>query len=194
VNSSAVNFNPCAHRSLPKSLNKTQSMENRQLVQLLSAFMALRKAIAILSVFLTLSVFPVQAATRYWDGGNADIAGNGNGDSEGGSGTWNTTLKNWDQGSGLARVAWTNGGNVAEIDGISQTLTLGANIVLGGIVQKSGGSSVAIAGGSGPFTLTLNNTGNNTFLAAANVTTGRTLTVNAVIAGAVGKKDRKSVV
>jgi autotransporter-associated beta strand protein len=83
-------------------------------------------------------------------------------------------------------VAWTNGGNVAEIDGISQTLTLGANIVLGGIVQKSGGSSVAIAGGSGPFTLTLNNTGNNTFLAAANVTIGRTLTVNAVIAGAVG--------
>ena len=86
-------------------------MENRQLVQLLSAFMARRKAIAILSTLLTLSVFPVQAATRYWDGGNADIAGNGNGDSEGGSGTWNTTLKNWDQGSGLARVAWTNGGN-----------------------------------------------------------------------------------
>ncbi len=162
-------------------------MENRQLVQLLSAFMARGKAIAILSTLLTISVSSVQAATRYWDGGNADIAGNGNGDSEGGSGTWNTTLKNWDQGSGLARVAWTNGGNVAEIDGISQTLTLGANIVLGGIVQKSGGASVAIAGGSGPFTLTLNNTGNNTFLAAASTTTGRTLTVNAVIAGSASK-------
>ena len=128
-----------------------------------------------------------RAATRYWDGGSVDIVANGDGNSDGVSGTWNTSLKNWDQGGGLAHVAWVNGSDVADINGASQTLTLGSNIVLGGIVQKSGGSTVAIAGGAGPYTLTLNITGANTFLAAANDTTGRTLTVNAVIAGPVGR-------
>ena len=141
--------------------------------------------LAVLSALFTNT--PVHAATRYWDGGSVDIAASGDGNSDGVSGTWNTTLKNWDQGSGLAHVAWVNGSDVADINGASQTLTLGANIMLGGIVQKSGGSTVAIAGGSGPYTLTLNITGANTFLAAANDTTGRTLTVNAVIAGGVGK-------
>ena len=146
-----------------------------------------RAALAVVSALLALAVLPAQAATRYWDGGSVDIAANGDGTSDGVNGTWNTTLKNWDQGSGLAHVAWANGGNTAEINGASQTLTLGANIILGGIVQKSGGTSVVIAGGSGPYTLTLNITGANTFLAAANDTTGRTLTVNAVIAGGTGK-------
>ena len=139
-------------------------------------------AFALLSALIALAASPAQAATRYWDGGSADIVVNGDGNSDGVSGTWNTTLENWDQGSGLAHVAWVNGGNTAEINGASQTLTLGANIILGGIVQKSG-----IAGGSGPYTLTLGITGANSFLAAANTTTGRTLTVNAVIAGPVGR-------
>ncbi len=143
--------------------------------------------IGALSGLLALASVPAQAATRYWDGGSVDIVANGDGNSDGVSGTWNTTLENWDQGSGLAHVAWVNGSNVADINGASQTLTLGANIILGGIVQKSGGTSVVIAGGSGPYTLTLGITGANTFLAAANDTTGRTLTVNAVIAGPVGR-------
>ena len=149
--------------------------------------MAAHAALAVLAALLALASLRAQAATRYWDGGGVDIAANGDGGSDGSSGTWNTTLKNWDQGSGLAHVAWVNGSNTAEINGASQTLTLGSNIILGGIVQKSGGTSVAIAGGGGPYTLTLNITGTNTFLAAANDTTGRNLTVNAVIAGAVGK-------
>ncbi|MEY3898045.1 MAG: hypothetical protein RLZZ214_3566, partial [Verrucomicrobiota bacterium] len=144
-------------------------------------------ALAALTALLVIASPSAQAATRYWDGGTVDIAANGDGTSDGVSGTWNTTLKNWDQGSGLAHVAWVNGGNTAEINNASQTLTLGANIILGGIVQKSGGASVVIAGGSGPYTLTLGITGANTFLAAANTTTGRTLTVNAVIAGPVGR-------
>ncbi len=137
-------------------------------------------------VLLALASRPARAATLDWDGGSVDITANGDGSSDGVSGIWNTTLKNWDQGSGLPHVAWVNGGNQAEIDGGSQNLTLGANITLGGMIQKSGGS-VSINGGTGPFTLTLNITGANTFLAAANATTGRTLTVNAVIAGGVGK-------
>ncbi len=140
----------------------------------------------VVSALLGLAAPAAQAATRYWDGGIVDIAANGDGNSDGTSGTWNTTLKNWDQGSGLAHVAWVNGGNVADINGASQNITLGANIILGGMVQKSGGT-VTINAGSGPYTLTLNNTGANTFLAAANTTTGRTLTVNAVIAGGADK-------
>ncbi len=140
-----------------------------------------------IAALLGLAAVSAHAATRYWDGGSVDIAANGDGNSDGVSGTWNTTLENWDQGSGLAHVAWVNGSNVADINGGSQTMTLGANIILGGIVQKSGGTSVVIAGGSGPYTLTLGITGANTFLAAANDTTGRTLTVNAVIAGPVGR-------
>ena len=154
---------------------------------LLLASAAGTRTATLLSTLLALAAPSAQAATRYWDGGTADIAANGDGTSDGTSGTWNTTLKNWDQGSGLAHVAWVNGGNTAEINNASQTLTLGANIILGGIVQKSGGVSVIIAGGSGPYTLTLSTTGANTFLAAANTTTGRTLTVNAVIAGPTGK-------
>ncbi len=142
---------------------------------------------AVLLALVALAALPAQAATRYWDGGTADIAANGDGNSDGVNGIWNTTLRNWDQGSGLPHVAWVNGGDIADINGASQTLTLGANIGLGGIVQKSGGASVAIAGGSGPFTLTLNINGANTFLAAANPTTGRSLTLNAVIAGATGR-------
>jgi fibronectin-binding autotransporter adhesin len=141
-------------------------------------------------VFSVLFVFAATSshgATRFWDGGSVDIAANGDGGSDGGGGTWNTTLKNWDQGSGLAHVAWVNGSDEAEINGGTQTLTLGANIILGGITQKAGGTAATISGGSGPFTLTLNITGANTFLAAANSTTGRTLNVNAVIAGATGK-------
>ena len=144
-------------------------------------------ALAVLLALLALASPPAQAATRYWDGGSVDIAANGDGNSDGDHGTWNTTLKNWDQGSGLAHVAWVNGSNEAEINGGTQTLTLGANIVLGGITQKAGGSVATISGGTGPFTLTLNITGANTFLAAANSTTGRSLSVNAVIAGGVGK-------
>ncbi len=154
---------------------------------ILKALVSHTQTSALVSALLVLAALPAQAATRYWDGGTVDIAANGDGTSDGVSGTWNTTLKNWDQGSGLAHVAWVNGSNTAEINGASQTLTLGANIILGGIVQKSGGTSVAIAGGSGPYTLTLNITGANTFLAAANDTTGRNLTVNAVIAGGTGK-------
>ncbi len=143
--------------------------------------------IAILWLPLFFAAASARGATRYWDGGSADIATDGDGISDGGGGTWNTTLKNWDQGSGLPHVAWVNGSNVAEINGGTQTLTLGTNITLGGITQKAGGSVATISGGSGPFTLTLSITGANTFLAAANSTTGRTLTVNAVIAGAAGK-------
>lgn len=140
-----------------------------------------------LVILVALAAMPAMGATRFWDGGSVDIAANGDGTSDGAGGTWNTVLKNWDQGNALAHVAWVNGSNEAEINGGTQTITLGANIILGALTQKAGASGATINGGSGPYTLTLNITGANTFQAAANATTGRNLTVNAVIAGVAGK-------
>ncbi len=51
-------------------------------------------ALAVLLALLVLAAPSAQAAPRYWDGGSVDIAGNGNGDSDGDHGAWNTTLKN----------------------------------------------------------------------------------------------------
>ena len=49
-----------------------------------------------------------QAATYRWDGGIIDIAAPGDNLSAGTPGTWNTTIQNWDQGAGLAHIAWPN--------------------------------------------------------------------------------------
>jgi endo-1,4-beta-xylanase len=50
---------------------------------------------------------------RSWDGGTTDIAATGDGASDGGDGTWDTTIQNWDQGNDLAHVAWNNATNAA---------------------------------------------------------------------------------
>jgi len=73
-----------------------------------------------------------QAATYYWDGGTTDIAGNGNGASGGGNGTWNTAIKNWDAGA-VAHIAWSNlMTDAASFGGTAGTVTIGtvnANVV-----------------------------------------------------------------
>ena len=72
--------------------------------------------VALVGGFAVLAALPAPGATRFWDGGSVDIATDGDGTSDGTSGMWNTTLKNWDQGSGLEHVAWVNGGNTAEFN------------------------------------------------------------------------------
>ena len=83
------------------------------------------------SVMVVLVALPlsVQAADLYWDGGVVDIGGNGNGVSAGGSGTWNTTIKNWDQ-NGVPFIAWPSGGNAnrAFFAGSGGTVTLGTDM------------------------------------------------------------------
>ena len=70
-------------------------------------------------LFLTRSSFPSIVAVclaagspahgaLFWDGGSSNIAGDGNGASAGGSGTWNATLQNWDAGVS-PHVAWSSG-------------------------------------------------------------------------------------
>ncbi len=150
---------------------------------LLAAFMGRGRTaiLAVLSALLTIT--PLHAATRFWSA---------NGSTAGGDGTWNTTTVNrWATATaGPWILAWVNSNNdIAENSSGTANITLGSNITLGGFTQKAGGAgtSNSIEPGSGPYTLTLGISGANTFLAAANSTTGRSLIVNAAITGVAGK-------
>lgn len=80
------------------------------------------------------------AADRWWDGGTADIATNGDGASGNATGqalagTWNSTLANWDQGAGLAHAAWNNANlDTAVFGGVHantiRIITIGANLTV----------------------------------------------------------------
>jgi len=77
----------------------------------------------------------LQAADLYWDGGTIDIVTDGDGASDGGDGTWNTTLLNWDEGAS-AHVAWNNANNDNAIfGGTSGTVTIDTGGVTVGGVQ-----------------------------------------------------------
>lgn len=80
-------------------------------------------------------VHQVTAADRWWDGGSSNLTALGNGVSAGGAGTWNTTLTNWDQGSGLAPVAWVNANNDNAIFGGTSTAAKTITIASGVTVQ-----------------------------------------------------------
>ncbi len=154
----------------------------------------------------------VQAASRYWDGGTTNVAGAGDGISTGGSGNWDTTIQNWDDGT--SHVAWANasldgavfgalaGGTVALTTGISaNSLTFnsagyvvsGNTVALGGTtptITTNADASVAstIAGSAGLVKagngiLTL--TGQSSFSGALNVNAG---TVNMPTAYSGGSK------
>jgi autotransporter-associated beta strand protein len=86
-----------------------------------------------IAMVLAATASPAQAGTRWWDGGTANISGNGNGASGGGNGTWNTALLNWDAGAS-PHVAWVNANNdTAVFDGTAGTVTVGAGITVGGL-------------------------------------------------------------
>jgi fibronectin-binding autotransporter adhesin len=71
----------------------------------------------------------VHAANFYWDGGSSDIAGNGNAASDGGGGTWNNTITNWDAGA-VPHTNWPNlvNAHVAHFGGPGGTVLLGADM------------------------------------------------------------------
>src|SRR6187431_262989 len=85
-----------------------------------------------LAVILTSQASGASGSSCWWDGGTTDIAGNGNGASAGGMGTWNTTLRNWDPGNGQPMVAWNNVNNdTAVFAGPAGTVTMGSDITVG---------------------------------------------------------------
>src|SRR5436190_7738072 len=74
-----------------------------------------------------------RAATLYWDS-DADASGNdvATGTNLGGTGTWNTSLANWFNGS--VETIWNNANNDAAVfDGGSGTVTLGGPITAGSL-------------------------------------------------------------
>jgi len=86
------------------------------------------------------------SGTRYWDGGMTGIGTDGDGASQGGTGTWNSSIANWDQGAGSPHTAWNNGENeVAFFGGTGGTVTLEEDINLGGLIF-TGTSSYTISG------------------------------------------------
>jgi fibronectin-binding autotransporter adhesin len=83
-------------------------------------------------VVLSMMIVSSQAANRWWDGTNT--VSTGDGASDGGTATWDTTTLNWDQGNGIDRVAWTNANNdTAIFAGSAGAVTLGTGITIGGL-------------------------------------------------------------
>lgn len=85
------------------------------------------------SALLIVATGSACAATLWWDGGAADLGSDGDGASQGGSGTWNTAVTNWDAGA-QPYVAWVNANNdTAVFGGAAGTVSLGAAITVGGL-------------------------------------------------------------
>lgn len=117
----------------------------------------------------TITLSSAQADIRYWDGGTVDIDTPGNGLSDGTAGNWNTSLLNWDQGSGLAHVAWDNTdtllnpADTAVFSGPAGTVTLTAPITVGGLQFKRTAYNITtgantLSFGTGDNTILLDNT------------------------------------
>ena len=131
----------------------------------LGVVLVLSVAIAILG----LAGGPANAAARYWDGGTTDIVTNGDGASDGGAGTWDTTILNWDQGA-EPHAAWVNANNdTAVFGGAAGTVTLAEPISVGGLQFSAAGYTI---------------TGDTLNFAAANtITAGATATIESGITG-----------
>ena len=87
-----------------------------------------------IAVLMGLVAPPAQAATLWWDGGRTNIPANGNGASQGGSGIWNTTIRNWDAGA-VPHANWVNANNdTAVFGGTAGRVTNGADITVGRLI------------------------------------------------------------
>jgi fibronectin-binding autotransporter adhesin len=120
-----------------------------------------------------------------WDGGAVDIAGNGNTSSDGGTGTWDAAIKNWDIGN-TPYVAWGNtSADKAVFGGVAGTVTLGANMNIGEMeisLPSNTGTGYFIGEATEDNTLTF--AGTKTITATATGTgTNQDVTIYAGIAG-----------
>ena len=97
-----------------------------------------------LTAAAVLHLFPITAtaAVLYWDGGIISITANGDGLSQGGTGTWGGTTKNWDAGSGQAHVAW-NKRYTAVFAGTAGIVTANPNLTVVGLIFNTDGYQIA---------------------------------------------------
>ncbi|WP_035614059.1 hypothetical protein [Haloferula sp. BvORR071] len=92
---------------------------------------------------LAIAFTSAHAAERWWDGGTIDITNGGNGFSNGGAGTWNASVLNWDQGTASSHGIWDNGGSgVAIFGGAGGTVTQGSPITVNRLVFEYGATYV----------------------------------------------------
>ena len=125
-----------------------------------------RDAVLNETAFSTIVYAAPYPRTLNWDGGTADIGIDGNGASAGGSGTWNSSLLNWDVGV-APHVAWSATQDTAVFGGTAGTVMLGSDIQASGLTFAVSGYTIG-----GAYTLTLG--ANNSIL--ANVASpGRTI-------------------
>jgi autotransporter-associated beta strand protein len=111
----------------------------------------------ILSLAILSLTNPGRSAILYWDGGTGNITTNGDGISQGGDGTWDTTIQNWDQGDALPHIAWDNAQNYdAYFAGQPATVTLGAPITVNSLTFDGTNNYVVSDAGNPANTLTLN--------------------------------------
>lgn len=124
----------------------------------------------LMSLAFGLVAGPASGATLYWDGGTTSIAGNGNGASDGGVGTWDLTLLNWDAGTS-PHVAWT-AGNDAVFGGTAGAVTLGAAVSANSLTFSSGSYNITTAAGLGLTVATgiTNSSGLNSITGAGGLT------------------------
>ena len=119
---------------------------------------------------LLMTAGSAHAGTMYWDGGTEDILTDGDGASQGGAGTWDTTILNWDAGAS-PHVAWANANNdTAVFAGTAGTVTLGTDITVGGLIFND------VSG----YTITGSTL---TFGAAGSIEANADATISSVIAG-----------
>lgn len=98
----------------------------------------------------------LQAATLYWD--TSDTSG-----LQGGSGTWSTTVVNWNPSSAGSdpRVVWNNG-DTARFAAGSGTITLGSPVTVEGMFWSSSSGSYTYDGDSTNYVTWTGIGGNNT--------------------------------
>ena len=117
---------------------------------------------------LALCVPTARAATLYWDGTTTSA------DADGGDGTWNTALTNWDTAAtGGADSVWTNANNdTAVFGGTAGTVSLGAGIQVGGLQFDTAGYLVQ--------------TNTLTFGTSGDIVTNADATINSTIGATTG--------
>jgi autotransporter-associated beta strand protein len=126
----------------------------------------LRPARFVAALSLCLSAIPAHAGSLFWDGTTST------GDADGGNGTWNSALTNWDTlATGGADSVWTNANNdTAVFGGAAGTVLLGAPITVGGLQFDTAGYLVQ--------------TNTLTFGVSGNIVTNADATINSAIGAA----------
>lgn len=132
-----------------------------------------RVVIAAVGIGVAGSMPTTSAATLYWSG---------NGSTQGGAGTWDTTLARFgSSGSGPFTTVWnntTNAGDTVIFGGSAGTATLGTDITVATIALNVGNGNPNIAEGTGPYTLTSSGS-------SLTLNIGGTSTSNRVISAAI---------